>query len=100
MFKRSFWTVSRGVARGRVLIQNHQGLIFKNNNLSVVLQQYGVNNNSVINWSLGKLPPLYEVKLLVGKTVECEYHCDLIGNPLIGDVIEPIYITSIKEVNE
>jgi len=100
VFKRSFWTVSQGTARGKVLLQGSSGLIFKHRHIQVVLQKYGVNNDSVLSWSVEKMPNPPDLQTFVGKTVECGYYQDLFGNPTKGDVLDATYITSIKEVEE
>jgi hypothetical protein len=98
--KRRLWTYSKGTARGRVLTQERCGLFIKHRQMEVVLQKYGLDNESVLNWSVEKMSTIPDMESLVGKTIDCEYSVDLIGNPWYGDILCPIYITSIKIVEE
>lgn len=100
LLKRGLWTLSQGTAQGRVLTQERFGFIFKHRQMEVVLQKYGINNESITCWSVEKMHEIPDMKSLVGKTIECEYYIDMLGNPWDGYILCPVYVTTIKTVEE
>ena len=97
IFKRSLWTVATGSAKALVLAQGTQGLVFKHRSIQIILQKYGIDNDSIIVGSLEKLKHTPNMASLVGKIITYTYDIDVFGLPTKGDIIGAYYITSIKE---
>ena len=105
-FTRNFWKINDGVMKVHVMAVYETGFVFKHDSVVGSITKSAVNTGvgtNRVNLSLSKhMKPedkqFFKDCMIDGLTPTVTYEQHLLGNPTEGSVLDPIYVTGIKNV--
>ena len=99
ILKRGFWNLSKSTSIGFIESSYKAGYLFTTEYISFRQTSSNFSNGDVIEMSVDKMPHQYKSEIehvMTRRTpVYLEYSVDLIGSPLNGNTLNPIYANKV-----